>query len=160
MHAIDWISGNVFLRPRDTARGELVAGHKHNFDHTHFVVSGWFLVRGWVNGIEVVHQKASIEYGRLRQMRLRYEPDAVLRPVRFADTELGFNVAFIKPGEPVPEGGTEIIYAPTGYHCLIYANTLHDMVSLDEGHGVCVYSHREPQGDIALTRTGWDEAYV
>lgn len=160
----DWVSGNIFLRPSTMQRGDVIPGHSHNFDHTHFTQSGWFLVRGWVNGHEVVHQKASIEYRQLRNLRLQYEPKSVLRPIRFPDhtsaEKQQFNIQFINQGEEVPEGGSEIIFAPTGYHCLIMAHTFHDMIALDDGHGDCVYSHREPQGEIALTRNGWDEAYV
>lgn len=38
---MEWISGNVFIRPNTLAKaGESVGGHMHNFDHTTIVFSG------------------------------------------------------------------------------------------------------------------------
>lgn len=162
--AVDWVSGSLYLRPIAMQRGQAIAGHSHNFDHTHITQAGWILVRGWVAGREVVVQKCSEEYRRLRALLLKYEPESVLRPIRFPDRQTPqgalFDVQFIPQGEPVPDGGTEIDFNPSGYHVLIHAGVLHDMVALDDGHGDCCYSHREPQGTISLTRTGWDEGYV
>lgn len=161
--AVDWVSGSMYLRPVAMRRGDTIPGHKHNFDHTHITQAGWILVRGWVNGQEILVQKCSEEYRRLRALLLKYEPETVLRPIRFPDQQTPngtlFDVRFIKSGEPVPDGGTEIKFQPSGYHVLIHAGTLHDMVALDDGHGDCCYSHREPQGTVSVTRTGWDEAY-
>lgn len=37
----EWVSGNIFIRPSQMmAAGDVVKGHKHNFDHTTIVFSG------------------------------------------------------------------------------------------------------------------------
>jgi quercetin dioxygenase-like cupin family protein len=37
----EWVSGNIFIRPnRNMMKGDVIQGHKHNFDHTSFVVKG------------------------------------------------------------------------------------------------------------------------
>ena len=37
----EWISGNVFIRPNKLPKvGDVVHGHKHNFDHTSIVFTG------------------------------------------------------------------------------------------------------------------------
>jgi quercetin dioxygenase-like cupin family protein len=43
---------------------------------------------------------------------------------------------------------------------LVRADVTHEITALVDGTVFwCVYSHREPQGQISQTRTGWDEAY-
>lgn len=45
-------------------------------------------------------------------------------------------------------------------HCLIKAEVLHEITALEPNSEFwCVYSHREPQGDIVQEVTGWMEAY-
>jgi quercetin dioxygenase-like cupin family protein len=37
----EWISGNIFIRPnQNMKKGDVIQGHKHNFDHTSFVTEG------------------------------------------------------------------------------------------------------------------------
>ncbi len=37
----EWISGNIFIRPNPLEKkGDVVEGHKHNFDHTTIVFKG------------------------------------------------------------------------------------------------------------------------
>lgn len=38
---MEWISGNIFIRPNRLAKaGDVTEGHKHNFDHTTIVFKG------------------------------------------------------------------------------------------------------------------------
>lgn len=41
----EWISGNVFIRPNELAKGDVTQGHTHNFDHTTIVFKGAILIR-------------------------------------------------------------------------------------------------------------------
>lgn len=42
----EWVSGNVFIRPNKlTEAGDVIHGHKHNFDHTTIVFTGAVHVR-------------------------------------------------------------------------------------------------------------------
>jgi hypothetical protein len=49
---MEWISGNVFIRPmggREGLRpGAVVSGHTHNFDHTSIFFCGRWRVRKWL----------------------------------------------------------------------------------------------------------------
>lgn len=50
---MEWASGNIFLRPNlGMSKGQVIEGHKHNFDHTSFVTKG------------AVHVKAQTPDGR------------------------------------------------------------------------------------------------
>jgi hypothetical protein len=52
----EWISGNIFIRPNHLEKvGNLVAGHKHNFDHTTIVFTG------------AVHVKAKLPDGSIKE---------------------------------------------------------------------------------------------
>lgn len=43
---MEWISGNIFIRPRGPLReNETIPGHRHNFDHTTIVFHGAIRVR-------------------------------------------------------------------------------------------------------------------
>lgn len=38
---LEQVSGNIYIRPVRLAKeGDILPGHKHNFDHTTFVISG------------------------------------------------------------------------------------------------------------------------
>ncbi len=53
---MELVSGNIYLRPNPLLKaGDLVAGHKHNFDHTTFVIRG------------SVHVKATLPDGTIRE---------------------------------------------------------------------------------------------
>ena len=46
-------------------------------------------------------------------------------------------------------------------HFLVKANVLHEITALEPNTEFwCVYSHRDPQGDVTQVNTGWGEAYV
>jgi len=36
----EWVSGNVFIRPNTMTKGDVINGHKHNFDHTSIIFTG------------------------------------------------------------------------------------------------------------------------
>lgn len=40
LQVIEHVSGNIFLRPNIGGKGDKVGGHKHNFDHTTFIIRG------------------------------------------------------------------------------------------------------------------------
>lgn len=43
---MEWVSGNILIRPNFFGKaGEVIQGHKHNFDHTSFVIKGSVRVR-------------------------------------------------------------------------------------------------------------------
>ena len=106
---MEWISGNVFIRPNRLEKaGDKSGGHTHNFDHTTIFFRGSFRVNATL-------------------------PSGVALQREFT--------------------------APA--HCLIRADVMHEIVALvDDSEFWCVYSHREPQGDVSLVNTGWDAAYT
>ena len=48
---MEWISGNVFIRPMGGREGllpdEVIAGHTHNLDHTSIFFCGRWRARKW-----------------------------------------------------------------------------------------------------------------
>jgi hypothetical protein len=164
---MEWESGNIYIRANafDQA-GMQIDRDLHTFDHTTFIRRGWLLARAKLpNGTEIVEQFASPEYAEVRRLQLKYEPNKVLRPIRFADTtnEFGhpqFNVRFIEQGEPVPEGGNEIEFDPAAWHALIRKDVTHSFLMLAPTIFDCTYAHRDPQGNVVQKNIGWRAAYV
>lgn len=111
----EWVSGNVFIRPsRMLAKGEIVQGHKHNFDHTTIVFSGAVRIKGTL-------------------------PDGTVIEREFRS--------------PRPDWA-----GPS--HALIKAEVGHEITALEDGTIFwCVYSHRDPQGEVWQNYTGWEPAY-
>lgn len=164
---MEWNSGNIRIRPNAFEQaGMQIDRDLHNFDHTTFIRKGWLLARAKLpNGTEIVEQFASPEFAEIRRLQLKYEPNKVLRPVRFADTtndagHLQFNVRFIAQGEPIPEGGEEIEFEPAAWHALIRADVTHSFLMLAPTVFDCTYSHRDPQGNVVQDHNGWGAAYV
>jgi hypothetical protein len=167
---MEWVCGDIFVRPNDIAEpGVGVVGHTHNFPHATFARKGWILLRVIApdTGLEYIEQFCSPEYLHVRSLLEKYEPQTILRPIRFddlVDPETGrktFAVKFIKAGEDVPEGGTEIFFAPKGWHRLIKAEYLHELVALSPYSMFdCVYAHRDPNtGTVVLEQNGYYGAY-
>lgn len=45
-------------------------------------------------------------------------------------------------------------------HFLVRAEVTHEIRFLEDGEFWCVYAHRDPQGRITQTYTGWEQAYT
>jgi hypothetical protein len=131
---MEWISGNVFIRPMGDREGlkpgQVVAGHTHNFDHTSIFFCGRWRVRKWV---PVVREDGS--------------------PVAPDDANGGANGG---------EWAMLVDFERDGpFHLLIEAHARHEFTFLGPGVGKawCVYSHRTPQGEVSEHYTGWWDAY-
>lgn len=149
------IIGNLFVRPNRLQFGQNVDGHTHNFDHATFARIGWFMVRGRLpNGFEKIEQIASPEYAELRRLYAAYEPEKFKRPVRFPDTKcqdsdkMQLDIRFIGAGEPVPEGGEEVLFEPCGHVAEIRKDVEHEIFALSDGVFDCTYAHRDAQGQV------------
>lgn len=60
----------------------------------------------------------------------------------------------------LPEGRTVETTVEPGDYRLIKAGVEHEITALDDGaRFLCIYAHREPQGDVVQHYTGWAEAY-
>jgi quercetin dioxygenase-like cupin family protein len=58
------------------------------------------------------------------------------------------------------DGAVDTVDLVAPAHCLIVAGVEHEITALEDDTVFwCVYSHREPQGDIVQDVTGWAEAY-
>jgi hypothetical protein len=57
----EWVSGNVYIRSmgeggQGLKPGEIVGGHKHNFDHTTICFCGRWQVQKWASDDRLVHE--------------------------------------------------------------------------------------------------------
>jgi hypothetical protein len=178
---MEYVRDNLFFRPNSHLKlGQAIYGHKHNFSHVSVLKKGWFLIRARYDGKEVIRQFATPEYVEVRRLLQKYEPNKVMRPIRFADTihaltdeehndlhieeptQPRFNITFISKRAPVPEGGEVIHFRPFVISDpLIKAGVEHEIIALsDDAEFVCVYSHRTPQGEVSEFPTGWEPAYL
>lgn len=48
----------------------------------------------------------------------------------------------------------------TGSYFLVKADVCHDITFIEDGEFWCVYSHRDPQGEVVQEHNGWLRAYV
>lgn len=104
----EWVSGNVYIRRvRLAKKGDVLPGHKHNFDHTTIVFTG------------AVHVLATCDEG--------------------CNKEQDFKAAS---------------------HFLVKKDWRHTITALEDGTEFwCVYSHRDPQGNVVQEYTGWSHAH-
>jgi hypothetical protein len=109
---MDFISGNIFVREMRFDRiGQDRGGHKHNFDHTTYVVRG---------AIRVEHLA---------------DDGSVLRAVEKRATD-GRNWVLIR------------------------AHAAHRVIALEaDTVAHCIYSHRDPQGEVVQAWDGFTPAY-
>lgn len=149
------ISGNIFIRPNVGQAGDVVAGHKHTFDHTTVFFVGSFLVkREWPDGH--VEEKRFVA------------PDSLLIPkdVVHTITHLG------QPVEDLPPNVREAVDLMSRRSFLaglsavaLAAVTVQREAFLEAQAQLpsifwCVYSHRDPQARITQQYTGWDRSYT
>jgi hypothetical protein len=148
---MEWISGNIFIRPmggRGGLRpGEVVAGHTHNFDHTTICFAGRWRVRKWVPVVRDDGSPIEGEWGQIIDVK-RDGPFHLL-------IEAGARHEFTFLGASVP-AWMELHTAKLPPD---EARSFCDQYSHAVGRAWCVYSHRNPQGDVVEHNTGWDEAY-
>jgi hypothetical protein len=126
---MEWVSGNVFIRPMGDREGlkpgQVVTGHVHNFDHTSIFFCGRWRVRKWV---PVVREDGSL-----------VDPDG-------ANGEWAMLVDFER------EGPFHLLIEAHARHEFTFLGP-------GVGKAWCVYSHRTPQGEVSEHYTGWWEAY-
>jgi quercetin dioxygenase-like cupin family protein len=77
----------------------------------------------------------------------------------FDHTTIAFKGA-IRVKRTLTDGTVQTVDLVAPAHCLIEAGVEHEITALEDNSVFwCVYSHREPQGDIVQDVTGWSEAY-
>lgn len=153
---MEWISGNIFVRPMGGQDGlsinGKIEGHTHNFDHTSIFFSGKWHVKRW--------KKAVDENGIQLKM-----PDGKDAWVMMDDFEregpfhllidAGCKHEFTFLGFSLPEWMNEYLVKLPEQD----AKEFKEKYELSLGKAWCVYSHRTPQGDISQTNTGWSVAH-
>ena len=97
----------------------------------------------------------------IRPMRLALAGDKIDGHThQFDHTTIFFRGAF-RVHATLPSGAVIQRDFAAPAHCLIRSDVTHEIVALvDDSEFWCVYSHREPQGDVSLVNTGWDAAYT
>ena len=148
---MEWISGNVFIRPMGgrlgLRPGEVLAGHTHNFDHTTICFAGQWRVRKWVPMVRDDGSPIAGEWAQIIDLQ-RDGPFHVL-------IEAGARHEFTFLGAAVPAWMERYIAKLPPAEALAFREEYSRAV----GRAWCVYSHRNPQGDVVEHNTGWDEAY-
>jgi len=61
---MEWVSGNIFIRPTVLRAGQRVDGHTHNFDHTTIVFRGSIYVRKWRKVVDAEGNQAVTDDGK------------------------------------------------------------------------------------------------
>ena len=148
---MEWISGNVFIRPmggRDGLRlGHKVEGHTHRFDHTTICFAGRWRVRKWV---QMVREDGSPIEGEWA-LTVDVEHDGPFHVLIEANARHEFTFL----GHVVPNWMDPYLER-MGAEA---AKSFRDQYELSVGRAWCVYSHRTPQGEVSEHNTGWNEAY-
>jgi hypothetical protein len=153
---VEWISGNVFIRPmggRDGLRpGEVVAGHTHNFDHTTIFFDGRWRARKWCRAVTENGEPALLPDGSAAWLLAAdIERDGPFHLLIEAEARHEFTFL----GTPVPAWiESHIAKLPPEEE-----RAVRGQYSRAVGRAWCVYSHRTPQGDVSLHDSGWHEAY-
>jgi hypothetical protein len=128
---MEWVSGNIFIRPMGDEQG-LQPGDVIA-GHTHgFDHTTIFFCGRW----------------RVRRWQPIVDEDGVHRTLSDGRDAFLLTDDFERDGP---------------FHLLIAANSRHEFTFLGPadvvGRAWCVYSHRTPQGEVAVDFTGWHGAY-
>ncbi len=136
----EYASGNIYLRPAYLGnKGSKIHGHKHHFGHTMFFTQAmptlWEIFKKWVE-LNIYQTKA----------QKQAEEDA--------RSSFGY-VAEVK--RVWPNGDINYMKYRVGEHAFVEAECEHEITSLaDRVRFTCIYSHRDPQGEVVQEMTGWE----
>jgi hypothetical protein len=144
--------GNIFIRPMVLrVPGDVVEGHKHNFDHVTAFLDGWWLAErlGPDGSAERIVQVAAPEY--------------LLKRVRPRVFQVGNGYVSLTPDQDPPVGATPVPFNALFSHLFIEKGVAHRFTLLDGpsfgSTAWCLYAHRDPQGNVVEKWTGWEDAY-
>ncbi len=122
-------------------KGQETIGHRHNYDHPTLVVTGSLLV-------EQIEVPPYIEDEWFKGQTVDPNDPATL----------------IVPWDVLLKNSTKRIVSPAakpGELIGIAANTWHRIIALEDGTSyVCIFSHRNPKGEVTQRFMGNYEAYV
>lgn len=125
----EFASGNIFIREGELETGQIVVGHKHNFDHTTYVPRG-----------AILFEKLGAP--------TKFAPDI--------DLNTGKVIGMIPVDWEVLKSVVKRA-GPRGW-VLIEAGVMHRLTGLEPSTYHCIYSHRTPQGEIVQEYDGWMKA--
>lgn len=133
--------------------GAVVEGHKHNFDHTTYVVRGGLLFEKLDedgNVIDRIEKRARSGFNWITiEAGVRHRITALPPEHIFTDLMLQtVTVALKAAGMSVPD--SKVLE--------LAINTAQAMDDRSIGH--CIYAHRTPQGDVVQEYDGWTPGYV
>lgn len=153
---MEWISGNIFVRPmggsEGLAPGALISGHTHNFDHTSLFFGGRWRVRRWRPAVSEDGAQLLMPDGTAAWVLLDdFERDGPFHLL----IEAGCRHEFTYRGHRLPDWmAPYLAQLPDAQ-----AAEFRRQYGLTNGKAWCCYSHRSAQGDISETATGWTAAY-
>lgn len=154
---MEWVSGNVFIRPMGgaygLARGEAIKGHAHNFEHTSVFFSGRWEVRRWYPAVSQAGTQLLMEDGTPAWVLMdEFERDAPFHLLIDRNCRHEFRFT----GMTVPDWMEPFI----GRMSEADAEAFRSAHEMGMGKAWCVYSHRSAQGDVTEAVSGWPASYI
>ena len=142
----EFVSGNIFIRPHNLNKGDMIDGHQHNFDHTSFCI------RGRVR-VEARYVYRTFECAQCKRVwETRVDKDEKCPSCE--------SVSYDKIGRDREEFLADRELEPSEW-VLIRKHVDHKITALEDGTiFMCVYSHNTPQGTISQVHDGWMGSYT
>ena len=145
------VTGNIFTRwmhgRGGMAPGTVISGHTHKFDHMTVLFSGRWRIRKWYQRVAEDGTPVEDEWVQLIDM-VREGPFELL-----IEAQAQHEFTFL--GHFVPEWMEEYVNKLSTEDAVAFRRRY----ELTQSKAVCVYSHRNPQGDVVEQYTGWEAAY-
>lgn len=128
---MEWVSGNIFIRPCVMAKGQVIHGHKHNFHHTSIVFTGAVNVKITRQNLDMPEEQKAQAKDFFKKIGVEWMPP---------------------PDQDIRE---QEFRAPA--HFLVSAGIEHEITALEDNTVFwCVYSHRDPQShEVVQENLGW-----
>ena len=153
---MEHVSGNIFIRKMNNKTGfgpgYVIRGHTHNFDHTSIFFTGLWRVKKWKRRVTEDGKYMMDEKGEeIWILEHEFEREGPFSLLIEADAKHEFTFVHFR----VPDWMENFISLMPENDAKVFRK----MYESGNGQAWCVYSHRNPQGDVTVNETGWEEAY-
>ena len=145
---------NIFRRPNKLRLGEVTHGHTHNFYHTTYVNEGGFHIRGELPEGGVIERdvfpgdSVGIRPDVLHMITAIGNVPAIERLTRLVRAPLAASLSLANSDSPLSQALEKSLAAVDAQIEHYSQCNRYD----------CVYSHRNPQGEVIQEYDGWNAA--